>query len=635
MGQPQKPLDLQFINLSERATLDEEDLTKVRAHAMRDFSSKCKSLRGEAPVGEIEGDLNNVAPSSETTQEIIRFKLGPAGWTKKRKQSIYRTPLRDVPPFSTKCSVFSIGEVENDSGEEGSPAVGTHTTSTTFSHNPDTFSSENSLETLSQSKCFQNRPVVSLKGTTAHRSGTGKSREPVPRRQNEAYSRASSEQIGAKLKPQDFYQSNLGADLLDPFDTVPGLNTRRAHLLISHLNVMSVGLMRTCRSRWHFLATQDSAMLRVALSHAAGNLSMLQEQGDPTESLIWRTDAIRILNERLANATTSGLCPYTIGAVASMASYEATNGALAPVLAHMNGLDEMIRMIGGLQNISSPDLQRLILWSDLNCANALGSTPRFSARHILPLECEVVSPQDLAVGEGSPARGSVDFLESSLEGEALNESPLADLSILCPALATALLDLRYLTYTLKNIDDLKIPKCVDNLWYSDAVYSVQRRLMSLSASLPISPICRTVIIDRACNLAALIYVEIGFRNVNPHARIISNLVTTLHSALAPHISPAIPAATLYINSTLTPSMNIMFWVLMIGAAAAVDEAERVWFGAQLVQAKRMLDIGSWVEARQVLASIAWTHSVNELVRRRNIWEKMEDVMECTFVRFSK
>jgi hypothetical protein len=49
---------------------------------------------------------------------------------------------------------------------------------------------------------------------------------------------------------------------------------------------------------------------------------MLEEHGDPTESLIWRTDAVRILKERLANAKATGLSPYTIGAVASMASYE-------------------------------------------------------------------------------------------------------------------------------------------------------------------------------------------------------------------------------------------------------------------------------------------------------------------------
>lgn len=42
--------------------------------------------------------------------------------------------------------------------------------------------------------------------------------------------------------------------------------------------------------------------------------------------------------------------------------HKATNGALSAVLVHINGLDEMIKTIGGLQNVSSPDLQRLILW---------------------------------------------------------------------------------------------------------------------------------------------------------------------------------------------------------------------------------------------------------------------------------
>jgi hypothetical protein len=88
------------------------------------------------------------------------------------------------------------------------------------------------------------------------------------------------------------------------------------------VKVMSAGLMKACRNRWHALASQDAVLFRVALSHAAGNLSMLQERGDPTESLIWRTDAIRILNERIASSKTSGPSLYTIGAIASMASYE-------------------------------------------------------------------------------------------------------------------------------------------------------------------------------------------------------------------------------------------------------------------------------------------------------------------------
>ena len=64
---------------------------------------------------------------------------------------------------------------------------------------------------------------------------------------------------------------------------------------------------------------------------------------------------------------------------------------------------------------------------------------------------------------------------------------------------------------------------------------------------------------------------------------------------------------------------------MIGILAVADEAERVWFGIQLAQVTNMLDISSWVEARQALATIVWSDRIDELVRRRCIWEEMEEV----------
>jgi hypothetical protein len=237
----------------------------------------------------------------------------------------------------------------------------------------------------------------------------------------------------------------------------------------------------------------------------------------------------------------------------------------------------------------------------------------------------VVLPQDLVVAEGSSARIPVGLLASSPDVGALNDSPLADLSALRPALATALFDLRYLTDSVKNVHDAKVSRRMSNLWYSDAVYSVQRRLMSLSVSLPVSTVSMTLIIDQACNLAALIYCEIGLRNISPHARIVSHLVTMLNYALAPHLSPTNIAANFYINSNLTPLMNILLWILMIGILAVADEAERVWFGIQLAQVTNMLDISSWVEARQALATIVWSDRIDELVRRRCIWEEMEEV----------
>jgi hypothetical protein len=81
-------------------------------------------------------------------------------------------------------------------------------------------------------------------------------------------------------------------------------------------------------------------------------------------------------------------------------------------------------------------------------------------------------------------------------------------------------------------------------------------------------------------------------------------------------------------------MNILFWILMIGASATMDQAERLWFGEQLVQVKKMADINSWIQAKQLLADVAWPGSVNELARHRRIWEKMEEAIVGPLARCS-
>lgn len=68
---------------------------------------------------------------------------------------------------------------------------------------------------------------------------------------------------------------------------------------------------------------KDPAFLLVALAHSATSLALLEERHDSKESLTFRTEAIRIINERIGNAMEDcQLGESTIGAVASLASYE-------------------------------------------------------------------------------------------------------------------------------------------------------------------------------------------------------------------------------------------------------------------------------------------------------------------------
>ena len=81
-----------------------------------------------------------------------------------------------------------------------------------------------------------------------------------------------------------------------------------------------------------------------------------------------------------------------IGAVAKMASYEAMFGLPELYHTHMRGLQNMIKMRGGLGTLGLDGLlQRMVLWIDINSAFLLNSPAYF--RPTVPLAGHVALQQ--------------------------------------------------------------------------------------------------------------------------------------------------------------------------------------------------------------------------------------------------
>lgn len=72
--------------------------------------------------------------------------------------------------------------------------------------------------------------------------------------------------------------------------------------------------------------------------------------------------AARLINERLADST-KALSDETIATVANMAAHEASNGVVASMIVHMDGLEQMVRMRGGIEGGGfAMIVQRMIGW---------------------------------------------------------------------------------------------------------------------------------------------------------------------------------------------------------------------------------------------------------------------------------
>jgi hypothetical protein len=116
------------------------------------------------------------------------------------------------------------------------------------------------------------------------------------------------------------------------------------------------------KKKWFWLACKDPAYFHAALSHYSGHLNLSQRCGDPKEALVHRMEALKIISERL-NASDLATSDGTIGAISCMINYEANNGTLESVRTHVMGLEEVVKLRGGMRDADfSTNLHRLVSW---------------------------------------------------------------------------------------------------------------------------------------------------------------------------------------------------------------------------------------------------------------------------------
>jgi hypothetical protein len=72
------------------------------------------------------------------------------------------------------------------------------------------------------------------------------------------------------------------------------------------------------------LAVHDAALFHTFMSHYVAAYNLRSSTGDPAESMQHRTEAIRIVNERLEDPQ-QALSDGNIAAVANLAIYEVSN----------------------------------------------------------------------------------------------------------------------------------------------------------------------------------------------------------------------------------------------------------------------------------------------------------------------
>ena len=119
------------------------------------------------------------------------------------------------------------------------------------------------------------------------------------------------------------------------------------------------------------------SMLIAASYYASAQQQQQQQQHDNSPDLNHdlRCEALQCINQAIGMQHSDGvLSDALIGAVAKMASYEASFGDLDNYTVHMRALSKIVSLRGGLESLGLDGLLRqIVVWVDWKGASLYGS----------------------------------------------------------------------------------------------------------------------------------------------------------------------------------------------------------------------------------------------------------------------
>jgi hypothetical protein len=159
----------------------------------------------------------------------------------------------------------------------------------------------------------------------------------------------------------------------------------------------------------------------------------------------------------------------------------------------------------------------------------------------------------------------------------------------CRDICDVFVDLRYLAR-------IQLQK-LDNLWHSDWIYSIKRKLVSLSNTVG-DQHAQNMRVQASCCTAALILIEVCFRGIGLATRIIERFVKRARAIIEPVVTNVLLILT-------SPAIaRPLLWAIYISGTAA-KRPERQWFVAQIVWLCSCLDINHWKDMEAFLEGILW------------------------------
>ncbi|KAH7342244.1 fungal-specific transcription factor domain-containing protein [Rhexocercosporidium sp. MPI-PUGE-AT-0058] len=321
----------------------------------------------------------------------------------------------------------------------------------------------------------------------------------------------------------------------------------------------------------------QEAMKNEALFHATLALSAAYHHKLSLEKLQFLAlyhvgQAISKINLALNNES-SVINDNTILAVVGIAAYENLKGDCNSSRMHLNGLQSMVTLRGGLDSLGL--LARHALnWVDCSFATATAGEPLFIH-------------QEPYTRLPSPVPGGLlDYGGSSISMQ----------------LQAVLSQLRELTQVLTSSYSTHVTS--DQMW----MFSHQRTLVEQELLLMRFPLehvpndggdpCLRAIAE-IVRLAAQIYVNLVLRCILP--------LSSVHRTLSAQISGSLSTLKDDIPDHQCESLEILLWSAILGGTVATDSLIREQLGSVVVKFCGQLKISSWIQCRELIENVVYSH----------------------------
>lgn len=386
----------------------------------------------------------------------------------------------------------------------------------------------------------------------------------------------------------------LGDGGIDPFDTSPmeGDRQYKGYVLNHFITVIAHNCFPVEPGRgqhpltniWMPYAVADPLLFLATTNYAAAHLDIMYGRQNNLRTLAQKAETIRLINLRLQDSAET-LSNSTIGAVAMLAAAETTTssstGIYHDMSVHMDALEKMVRMRGGLQQLGWDGvLQMFISWQDLLSSAILSTPPHFPRLPVcLTIQGEIPASSPICPELGT----STGF---------------------CAEMINSFNDMRQLTHLVSSFDhsatliELMSPESVRS--------SIPHRLLSLQIRKPKQRMQYLDYLLEACRIAALIFLKRVFHSYWPRCKVIMQLRGQLKELLLEKEGRIIQEVH------PQPQQVYYTWALLIGGIHSLNDEDTAFFAKRIAISTRVWQakgFGGWPEILSRIKRVSWANAL--------------------------